>query len=278
MIPVAKSPDAPASLQREAAAARTRLEQAYDADPAGCQQPGTAALKPLRRIYAATGVKARLKADQLGKCAYCETRFGHSSPGDVEHYRPKAGYRQSAAAPVQGPGYYWLAYEWSNLLYTCEDCNRIRKHQLFPLANDPAGRAHDHHADLTQEQPLLLNPAVTPDLAAQLTFEDEVARGLTPEGRASVAGYGLNRKELLDYRRDYLRCLRNQEFLAHILDHNPPVVDLQQLIATYGSVEVLSEKIAQARLDYRKAVQAKEQYAGMIRANFPALWPPPGQP
>lgn len=277
MIPVAKSPNAPASLQREATAARARLEQAYDADQAGCQQPGTPVLKPLRRIYAATDVKARLKVDQLGKCAYCETRFGHSSPGDVEHYRPKAGYRQSSAAVVQGPGYYWLAYEWSNLLYTCEDCNRIRKRQLFPLANDPAGRARNHHDDLTQEQPLLLNPAATPDLTAHLTFDEEVAKGLTPEGRASVTGYGLNRKELLDYRRDYLRCLKNQEFLAHILDHNPPAVDLELLITTYGSAEKLSEKIAQAQLDYRKAAQAKEQYAGMVRANFPELWPPQGQ-
>ncbi|OON67043.1 hypothetical protein [Hymenobacter sp. CRA2] len=276
MIPVQKSPVAPASLQREAGAARARLEQTYDADEAACQQPGTPALKPLRRIYAARDVKARLKEDQHGKCAYCEARFGHSSPGDVEHYRPKAGYRQSAAALVQGPGYYWLAYEWSNLLYACEDCNRIRKHQLFPLANDPAGRARTHHDDLTQERPLLLNPAVTPDLTLHLTFEDEVAKGHTPEGRASIVGYGLNRKELLDYRRDYLRCLRNQEFLARILDHNPPVVDLELLIATYGSEEELGRKIAQARLDYRKAAHATEQYAGMVRANFPELWPPLG--
>lgn len=90
-------------------------------------------------------------------------------------------------------------------------------------------------------------------------------------GRASVVGYGLNRKELLDYRRDYLRCLRNQEFLARILDHNPPVVDLELLVATYGSAEELSLKIAQARLDHQKAARATEQYAGMVRANFPHL-------
>jgi len=41
-----------------------------------------------------------------GKCAYCENRLDL----EVEHYRPKAHY-------------YWLYYEWTNLLPACHDCN-----------------------------------------------------------------------------------------------------------------------------------------------------------
>jgi hypothetical protein len=26
------------------------------------------------------------------------------------------------------PGYYWLAYEWTNLLPSCYDCNSFRRH------------------------------------------------------------------------------------------------------------------------------------------------------
>ena len=271
MIRVLKSAGPPVSLQRQAAAARRALEQAYDANPGGCQAPATKALKARRAIYAAPDVKSRLIADQHGKCAYCETRFLHSSPGDVEHYRPKAGYRQTAPGPVQGPGYYWLAYEWSNLLFACEDCNRQRKHQLFPLRNDPAGRARTHHDNLAQEQPLLLQPATGPDPAAHLTFTGEVAQGLTEEGRASVAAYGLNRVELLADRRDRLRCLQREEMLARLFEFDPPIVDLDKLIALYGSAQQLSQQIAAARKAYQRAALDPAEYAGMVRANFPHL-------
>ncbi|TGE24959.1 hypothetical protein E5K00_07095 [Hymenobacter aquaticus] len=216
-------------------------------------------------------MKALLKADQHNKCAYCETRFDHSSPGDVEHYRPKAGYRQTAAGQIQGPGYYWLAYDWQNLLFACEDCNRVRKRQLFPLANDPAGRARMHHDDVAREQPLLLNPASTPDPERHLTFAEEAAKGLTSHGRASLSAYDLNRKELLDDRRERLRCLQDIEFLAQLFEFDPPVVDIQQLITLYGSEEKLSLKIAQARLDYQRAFLDSAEYAGMVRANFEHL-------
>ena len=271
MIRIAKTPVPPATLVREAAAARRTLEAAYDANPPGCQRPGTAALKPRRAIYAARDVKARLMADQHNKCAYCEAAFVHSSPGDVEHYRPKAGFRQTDATPVQGPGYYWLAYEWTNLLFACEDCNRIRKRQLFPLHNDPAGRARNHHHDLAQEAPLLLNPAHGDDPAAHLTFAEEAAQGLTPEGQASVAAYGLNRPTLLDDRRERLRSLRDTEMLARLFEFDPPIIDLERLRNAYGSDEKLSLHIAQAKQTWREAARAPAEYAGLVRANFPHL-------
>lgn len=270
MIRVVKSAAPPASLVRAAAAARQALEQAYDADPVGCQQPGTAALKPRRSIYAARDVKQQLQADQHQKCAYCETCFVHSSPGDVEHYRPKAGYRQTATGRVQGPGYYWLAYDWQNLLFACEDCNRTRKRQLFPLHNDPAGRARTHHDALAQEAPLLLNPAAV-DPAAHLTFEDEVAKPLTPEGKASIAAYALNRVALLTDRRERLRHLRNEEVLARIFEADPPLIALEHLVRLYGSEVELSRQIAVARLAYQRATHDAAEYAGMARANFRPL-------
>lgn len=270
MIAIVKSAVPPAALARAAAAARQALEQAYDNDPAGCQQPGTAALKPQRRIYAARDVKQQLQADQHNKCAYCETCFVHSSPGDVEHYRPKAGYRQTATGRVQGPGYYWLAYEWQNLLFTCEDCNRTRKRQLFPLANDRAGRARTHHDALAQEAPLLLNPAAV-NPATHLTFAEEVVQPLTPEGKASIATYALNRVALLADRRERLRHLRNQEVLARIFEADPPLIALEQLVGLYGSETELSRQIVVARLAYQRATHAAAEYAGMARANFSPL-------
>ena len=273
MIKIAKSPAEPASLARQAPAARHALEQAFDNDPAGCQLPATRALKPRRTIYAAADVKKHLIADQHGKCAYCETLFLHSSPGDVEHYRPKAGYRQAATSPVEGPGYYWLAYEWSNLLFACEDCNRIRKHQLFPLRNDPNGRARNHHHNEARELPLLLNPATGSDPETHITFIDEAAKGLTMEGIASVAAYGLNRPELLEDRRERRRNLQSIEVLARLFELDPPVVDLKRLAQLYGSEELLGEHIAQARKAYTHAITDTAEYAGMVRANRVSLPP-----
>lgn len=71
-------------------------------------------------------VLEKLEESYLGKCAYCEE---YTNP-DVEHYRPKGRVEEDK----QHSGYYWLAYEWSNLLPACELCNRKgAKHDKFQV-------------------------------------------------------------------------------------------------------------------------------------------------
>ncbi len=65
---------------------------------------------------------AKLEEQFAGKCAYCEMKYLATSDTWVEHYRPKSEY-------------YWLAYEWSNLLPACTKCNR-HKNNNFPLINE----------------------------------------------------------------------------------------------------------------------------------------------
>ncbi|HEX9367920.1 MAG TPA: hypothetical protein VF921_14920 [Vicinamibacterales bacterium] len=83
-----------------------------------------------------------------GKCAYCET-LAPRYPGHAEHFRPKG--RVDVRDPATGksvpakvewpdgklathPGYFWLAYNWKNLLPACQDCNSGRgKQNQFPL-------------------------------------------------------------------------------------------------------------------------------------------------
>src|SRR5947207_120084 len=74
-------------------------------------------------IYAHETVKDALRHAQLEKCAFCESLITHISPGDVEHFRPKAGYRQHESDELRRPGYYWLAYTWANLFLACSICN-----------------------------------------------------------------------------------------------------------------------------------------------------------
>lgn len=155
-----------------------------------------------------------------GKCAYCETRITSNQPGDVEHFRPKGRVVGDDFKPVRTshpskgtidhPGYFWLAYDWSNLLPSCIDCNRYRKHGV----DDPqgAGKADrfpvkgQHICDPQQlgtEQPFLIDPTkVQP--SQHLEFHpDGTVSGLTEEGRRTIELFGLNLREgLVEARRE----------------------------------------------------------------------------
>jgi len=82
-----------------------------------------------------------------GKCAYCETHIGMArQSGDAEHFRPKrrVNYREEGklttvevqdptGQPITHPGYFWLAYNWKNLVPACRKCNSEQgKKNQFP--------------------------------------------------------------------------------------------------------------------------------------------------
>ncbi|MFV8755793.1 hypothetical protein ACNOYE_35020 [Nannocystaceae bacterium ST9] len=109
-----------------------------------------------RSVYAAPEVKRALSVAQHGKCCYCESNVRATTWGDPEHFRPKASSRQGHEHPLVTPGYYWLAYEWSNLYLACERCNREFKGSLFPL-HDPATRRR-RPTDPDHEVPIFIDP------------------------------------------------------------------------------------------------------------------------
>ena len=76
-------------------------------------------------VYGHESVKSALKNLQHGKCCFCEAKVSHVSHGDVEHFRPKAGYQIDENAPLVRPGYFWLAYDFSNLFFACQICNQV---------------------------------------------------------------------------------------------------------------------------------------------------------
>ena len=153
--------------------------------------------------------KECLKEHFHGKCAYCESEFESVAWGDVEHYRPK----RKVTGEVH-PGYYWLAYEPSNLMPSCQRCNQgDAKVNKFPIA---AGgkRALTEADNLGAEAPLLLNPYDSSHCGwtanhLKYVFERDGwellatgrVEGLTPEGKESVDIYKLNRPPLVKRRR-----------------------------------------------------------------------------
>jgi hypothetical protein len=149
------------------------------------------------------------------KCAYCEVVITSNQPGDVEHYRPKGRIKELDGKVVRAiiggeevdhPGYWWLCYEWRNLLPSCIDCNRRRRHgedgtpagkaDLFPISGRRAIRPTDA---LDDEHALLLNPS-------EETFKPEdhfqpkpdgTIQPKTPEAQTSCEMLGLNVREKL---------------------------------------------------------------------------------
>lgn len=175
-----------------------------------------------RSVYAADIVRAALEKLFHRKCAYCERRL---ESFDVEHYRPKG----RVAENKNHPGYYWLAYEWNNLLPSCSNCNQKRrdkpmwgdfiygitggKADQFPLKNR-CKRAMNPENDITKEEPLLLNPSVDePEEEFKYLTNGEITwKG--DRGEVTISICSLYRRRLKDERKEVID--RIKEFILII--------------------------------------------------------------
>lgn len=160
-------------------------------------------------------VRYQLRILFHNKCAYCECR---EYKPDVEHYRPK---KRVTGDQRNIHGYYWLCYEWTNLLPACSACNsRSGKWDKFPIAGNrvtsppfTALRKLDfdkckvNHTYLLSELPMLLHPEIDePTNFFKLEWNGQ----LTPldsqdgKGKASIDTYDLNRGNLISARKEII--------------------------------------------------------------------------
>lgn len=170
-----------------------------------------------------------------GKCAYCEKQI-EKGAAEVEHYRPKG-----AVDGTDHPGYWWLAFKWSNLLPTCPGCNKGLRHHVvtahmtiaeveamqatkptslfgkatqFPVsAQRLAAPTDDHFA----EGPLLIDPTrtdPTPELLWRHHADYSVvepaqhAHGESVSGAETIRCVALNRLDLVQSRTTVLNRLK----------------------------------------------------------------------
>ena len=114
------------------------------------------------------------------KCAWCEEP--RDTPYEpVDHYRP-CGKAQHAEGAEKADGYWWLAWEWTNLLFTCRQCNG-KKGDKFFLA-DPSKALSAGRPAPGDEQPLLIDPAgAGPHPATLIRFERVEEKGGTVRWR-----------------------------------------------------------------------------------------------
>jgi len=202
---------------------------------------------PSKTYYGHPTVKARLNELQGNKCCFCEINLTGQF-GDVEHFRPKKQWQASRATRPASPGYFWLAYEWENLMLSCGVCNIRYKGNLFPL-EDETKRADPAIRDISQEVPLLLNPYVD-DPEVYIAFDrwDILSVDENARGNASIDTYGLEDEDLVERRRDRYRTIKR---LLEITEVAFPSPERDECI----------EQLREAILDH-------SEFAAMIRANF----------
>jgi uncharacterized protein (TIGR02646 family) len=218
------------------------------------------------RAYKDEEVKKALNELFQGKCAYCESPYASTAPVDVEHFRPKAGILVDGK--LTKPGYYWLAADWDNLLPSCIDCNRSRTQEFddkdpqksgkanqFPVADE--NRRAQKPGKENEEEYLLLDPC-RDDPQAHLEFLAEGvirARLAAPEtlsrkGTTSIEVYGLQRKGLVDARRD---------LLVFLYDHVDTFIFIREKVANNP------QRVATERVKLDRYAKPDQPYSAMAR-------------
>jgi hypothetical protein len=128
------------------------------------------------------------------------SRVDVRSDNAVDHYRPKS---RVAECPKH-PGYWWLAFDWTNYRFSCTFCNSLRrddqteslggKKDRFPL-RDESRRAFGPDDTLDDEEPVLLDPTWFGDPPI-LWFDEDgratenpsvASEGSFPHARATVS-------------------------------------------------------------------------------------------
>lgn len=207
------------------------------------------------------------------KCAYCESVLSNAQPGDVEHYRPKGRIRELDGKLVrvkidgkecEHPGYWWLCYEWTNLLPACADCNRRRRHgddgaqagkaDLFPIAGKRALRPGD---PLIEEEALLLDPTDEQfDPANHFEFQkDGKIAPKTKHAQTTCELLGLNLRETLVEQR--------------AVSYTSATALFSQFISVSNSLALVGQPVSEEENRLRRLInemwEGKSQYSAFAR-------------
>lgn len=225
-----------------------------------------------------------------GKCAYCESFIAADQPGDIEHFRPKAEVRDihnqvvkvldNRGNECKHPGYYWLAYDWRNLLPCCKDCNTrtsnwktnykpVGKGNRFPIEGSYAVRPGEE----VDEQPMLINPTEE-DPSNHIKFtENGVAFKITERGEKCIEIFGLNDRVALATKRAEAYREANNTLLSLISHYCDVYRDCSLFIASgHGSLESyhiqphVEKLIKEGEEKIKKIVSGREAYSAVGRS------------
>lgn len=177
---------------------------------------------------------------QSGKCCFCE--WAEQSTGNpVEHFRPKIEADRRPGSTAR-EGYWWLAWSWDNLLFTCETCNGAKfKGVRFPLAEGSVALEPEQQPP-GGEQPLLLDPYAEEPGEYIEFIPDQTGTWLPRPRRDRPEGHAKRGETTISV----LGLARRQELMVHRQTHvdkfvMPRVEDIREAIATGNSEIVLRQ-------------------------------------
>ncbi|MDX6694415.1 MAG: hypothetical protein QOF02_2018 [Blastocatellia bacterium] len=154
------------------------------------------------------GVRDALASAFNNKCAYCESPVETTSGYEIDSFRPR-NRAVNLDGSLSPDHYWWLIYEWSNLLFCCATCNKL-KGSRFPIEGVRAAVEATDEEQLRAERPLLLDPCRdVPEVELLFDEKGKVASD-TQRGRVTIDMLGLNRSTLVHARALEFRTLRNQ--------------------------------------------------------------------
>ena len=248
--------------------------------------PGADAYK----AYAAAEVRNALTDLFKGKCAYCESPVSGSSQTDIEHYRPKGGVTEAAAAGIDHPGYWWLAMDWENLVLGCMHCNQARRQLILDsdMTEDEIRAAIEKNDlqttgkknafptegnlwitnledDLSDEKPLLIDPtAVDPESLFDWVLAGPIStlkpRDGEPRADKTIKILGLNRRYLTEAR------VQTLDHLIVLGDAIRAGLEDFQNAQTDGEAAIALKAVRRDLESVRDLGLSSRPYAGLARA------------
>lgn len=229
------------------------LAQARPAALAKCRPNGPVNRDALPDDY--RKVAKDLWKAQHYKCAYCEAKE-QLKRNDVEHFRPASNY-------------WWLAFTWENLLFSCRNCNQSPyKLDKFPLHAGSLALIAEQMPP-GNEKPLLIDPATESGMEHiefVSTRRPDGSRGWVPRARngsvrgiETIATLGLDRADLLDL------------YKAHVDEDVQPNLDaLRAAMSTGQRATVDTEWSRFCRAHLRPSAKFAALTLGVLEEEIPA--------
>ena len=165
--------------------------------------------KEFHQRFKQKDIKESLKSIYKNKCAFCEQEITECIDNNledcsstIEHYRPKSIY-------------YWLAYSWDNLLWSCHRCNQ-NKDNKFEILNtqvdfEESFKDNIHISSILYqdiEKPLIIHPEIE-SVLTQLSFENGIISSDDNRVNYTINTCELDRDDLNEKRLKIIEKFKN---------------------------------------------------------------------
>lgn len=181
-------------------------------------------------------IKSEISTKTGSKCAYCESQLEFEDL-KVDHFRP-----HYAAADLNGKisleHYWWLAYNWNNLLPVCQICNSNKKN-YFPVVKRRATVKYSAKDTLyNKELPQIIDPEFENPEEYFYYDRNGIIYSETERGLITINLLGLNRETLIEARQPVVSDMLNtlDELPISMDFHDPDNVKNKKLINILNSL------------------------------------------